>query len=436
MAQQSFADFSASFNASAATSFNIAILDGSLKGTSIELVGTMLPFRGVSFPTKQRSKTTYYPGNPVGSQQVFGATKEDATITGVWYDMALGPGNARALVRQIEFVVEHGLPVEVTWGGGAIGNFDDVGITRRGIIKSIDPKFEISQIVEWSITFEWKGEALQTKPPTFAAGPSAVAGKIDEFNFLSNGLLETGDEITSWREDASRYVSAGFGALAFVNDSLDNAQNSFANAVTEIDYAAALVTDGADLPSSVMERVRGACARVVAACQNVRGAYDAVAGLWPLTSGLTGQDWINAALFASQQAKEAKLALFPTDDPLAQLDGMTQQFGIMQATDAQAESCAQQAASLAAQIHPIVIAEERPPAGSDLRDLAIRYYGDANLWGLIADFNDLDSSLVPATPTGPSDDGAPPLLIPDATAYAAMMSALWGGDSSGATSPG
>jgi hypothetical protein len=412
---------------SQATSFDIAILDGSLKGTTISLVGTMLPFRGVSFPTKQRSKTTYYPGNPVGSQQVFGATKDDTTITGVWYDMALGPGNARALVRQIEFVVEHGLPVEVTWGGGAVGNFDDVGITRRGIIKSIDPKFETTQIVEWTIVFEWKGEALQTTAPTFAAGPSAVAGKADEFNFLSDSLQETGDGITSWREDASRYVSAGVGAIAFVNSALDDAQNSFANAMTELDYATALVQEGADLPASIMERVRGACARVVGSCQNVRAAYDAVAGLRPLVEGLAGKDWTDAALFGAQQAKEAKLALFPTDDPLSQMDGMGQQFAIMQSTDAQAEACAQQAASLAAQIHPIVIAEERPPAGSDLRDLAVKYYGDANLWYCIADFNDMDSSLVRDTPTGPSDDNVPPILIPDATAYAAMMSTLWGG---------
>jgi hypothetical protein len=414
---------------SAATSFAIEVLDGSLKGTTIELVGTMLPFRGVSFPTKQRSKTTYYPGNPVGSQQVFGATKDDTTINGVWYDMALGPGNARALVRQIEFLVEHGLPVEVRWGGGTSGDFEDIGITRRGIVKSIDPKFETTQIVEWAIVFEWKGEALQTKPPTFAAGPSAVAGKIDEFNYLSNGLLEAGDEITSWREDASRYVSAGFGALAFVNNALDDAQSAFANAMTELDYAAALVTDGASLPSGVMERVRGACARVIGVCQNVRVAYDACAGLRPLAEGLTGKDWIDAALFGAQQAKEAKLALFPTDDPLAQMDGMNQQFSIMQTTDRQAESCAQQAAALASQIHPIIIAEERPPAGSDLRDLAYRYYQNSDLWVLIADFNDLDSSEVVATPTGPSDTGAPPILIPDQASYATLMGSLWGGDS-------
>ena len=55
---------------SQATAFAITLLEGNLgdadRTTQIDLIGTMLPFRGVSFPTKMRSKTTYYPGNPVG----------------------------------------------------------------------------------------------------------------------------------------------------------------------------------------------------------------------------------------------------------------------------------------------------------------------------------------------------------------------------------
>jgi hypothetical protein len=160
---------------------------------------------------------------------------------------------------------------------------------------------------------------------------------------------------------------------------------------------------------------------------NVRAAYDAVCGLWPIVEGLTGQDWVDAGLFVRRQAKQAKLALFPTDDPLDQLDGMASQFDVLESVDLTSEKVAQQAAILASQSQPIVIAEVRPPAGSDLRDLAAKYYdGNSELWVLIAEFNDLDSSEVPATPTGPSDLGAPPILIPDATAYAATMSALWG----------
>jgi hypothetical protein len=426
---------------SQATSFSIKLLEGNLgddgRTTQIDLIGTMLPFRGVSFPTKMRSKTTYYTGNPVGTQQVFGATKDPTTITGVWYDAALGNGNARALVNRIEYVVNHGFPVEVRWGGGATGGYNDVSVVRRGIIKSIDPKYEIPQIVPWTIEFEWKGEDLQTKAPTFGAGPSAIATKADEFGFLSDSLEETSTDLSSWQDSAYRILGAATGALATVNNALDDAQSAFANAMTVLDTATDVIQSGAELPANVADRVRGACDRVTSTCMGARAAFDASCGLVALQEGLTGQDWMDAAKFLNRQAKLAKLALFPTDDPLDQLDGMTQQFSVLESLDIVAQQAAQQAAILANQSQPLIIAEERPPAGSDLRDLAAKWYdGNTDLWVLIADFNDLDTSEVPVTPQGPSDLGAPPILIPDATAYAAMMAALWGApqtDSSGST---
>lgn len=415
---------------SQATSFLITLLEGSLNDDketkAIELVGTMLPFRGVSFATKQRSKTTYYPGNPVATQQLFGSTKENTTITGVWYDAALGNGNARKLVKQVEYVCEHGLPVEVRWGGGAVGGFDDIGIVRRGIIKSIDPKFQIPQIVEWTIEFEWRGEDIATKAPTFGAGPSAIATKADEFGFLSDAAQKTSIDVESWMDTVTDIIGTGAGAMMMISDTMDTAQSNFANAIVVLDFAASTVQSAAQLPADVAARVQGVCDRTVLTCMGVRDALDAVCGLWPLVEGVTGQDWFTAGRFAAVQAKTAKLALFPTDDPLDQLDGMSQQYGVLESVDAVAEQMAQQSAILAAQVQPTVIAEERPPAGSDLRDLAVKYYNDADMWVLIADFNDLDSSLVPETAGGPSDLGAPPIQIPDQTAYAKMLSQLWG----------
>jgi phage protein U len=411
---------------SSATAFTIDILEGDLAGTQIALVGTMLPFKGVSFATKQRVKTTYYPGNPVASQQVFGATKENTTVSGVWYDGALGDGNARALVRQIEFLVERGTPVEVQWGSGVAGTEIDVGVVRRGIIKSIDPKYDLTEIIPWTIEFEWRGEDLQTKPPTFAAGVSGQQSPAEEFSALSDLLTGTLATLSSWRHSAFRILGAGTGAILTVNNALDDAQSAFSNAISVFDTAAAVADDVAQLPSNVVDRVRGACDRVVSSAQNVRAAIDDVCGLQPLVGGLKGQDWIDAAEFVSLEAKTVKQALFPTDDPLDQLDGMSQQYDLISALDTMAESAAIESAALSAKQTPIVIAEVRPPAGSDLRDLALQYYGNADLWVLIADFNDLDSSEVPTTPTGPSDLGAPPILIPDQTAYAVMLAQLWG----------
>ena len=418
---------------SQATAFTITLLEGSInndqKTKTIELVGTMLPFRGVSFGTKQRSKTTYYPGNPVGTQQLFGATKPGTSINGVWYDAALGSGGARALLKQVEYVCEHGFPVEVRWGGGATGGFGDVGVVRRGIVKSIDPKFQIPQIVEWTIEFEWRGEDIATKAPTFGAGPSAVSNLADTLSSLSDSVEKVASDLANYQQSATRLISGGTGAMDTIDDILDTAQSSFANTMGVLDSASTAIQSAADFPAGVLARVQGVCDRTVLTCMNVRAACDAVCGLWPIVDGLMGQDWISAAQFVSVQAKTAKLALFPNDDPLDQLDGMNQQYSVLEGIDELAVQMAQQGAILAAQSRPRIIAEERPPAGSDLRDLAVKYYGDAELWVLIAEFNNLDTSEVPATPSGPSDLGAPPIQIPDPTAYVAMMAALWGSGS-------
>jgi hypothetical protein len=66
----------------------------------------------------------------------------------------------------------------------------------------------------------------------------------------------------------------------------------------------------------------------------------------------------------------------------------------------------------AAQQVPDTLAIERVPAGTDLRDLALKHYGDADSWWAIAQYNNFPSSEVPAPPAGPSDDPALPVQIP------------------------
>jgi len=67
---------------------------------------------------------------------------------------------------------------------------------------------------------------------------------------------------------------------------------------------------------------------------------------------------------------------------------------------------------IAAQIVPEIIAEVVAPQGVDLRDLALKYYGDPDSWFAIAQFNDLDSSAVPPMPSGPGDVPPAPIRIP------------------------
>ena len=391
----------------------------------IKLTGGGLPYKGTTFPREQRGKTTYYPGNPVATQTVTGPTRPPTTMTGRWMDFDLGEGGARALDQQIGILCDKGIPVEVRWGGRALSNGDeDPAIVQRGRISKYEPKYNRAQDIEWSITFEWRGDTLQTKPPTF----SASIVKQDSFTSLADQLEETLGATKSWIDVAWSGISAGANEMLAVQDALDVVQNSIFEATNVVNGAADMLQTAAELPSAIADRVRGMCDLVIMTCANGRAALSAACGLFSgvVAAQTSGQIDLGAAAFFGTQAARAKLALFPTDDPLARLDGQTTQFDLIHTWDAMAAQAAQTAASIAAQQVPDIIAVVRPPAGSDLRDLAIKYYGNSDLWILIADFNDLDSSEVPATPQGPSDLGAPPIYVPAQVDYQTALTEVWG----------
>ena len=405
---------------------------------TIRLTGGALPYKGTTFPREQRGKTTYYPGNPVASQTVTGPTRPPTTMTGRWMDFDLGEGGARALDLQIGILCDKGVPVEVRWGGRSIMQgasrgvkiVEDPAIVQRGRISKYEPKYNRAQDIEWSITFEWRGDALQTKPPTF----SAQIIKQDSFTELADQLAATQEATRSWIDIAWSAISTGTNEMLAVQDALDEVQNAVFEATYVVNGASDMLQTAAELPSAIADRVRGMCDLVIMACANGRAALQAACGLFSgvLAAQKSMQVDIGAAAFFQLQAARAKIALCPTDDPLERLDGQTTQFDLIHAWDAMAVQAAQTAAAIAAKQVPDIIAIVRPPAGSDLRDLAIKYYGNSDLWILIADFNDLDTSEVPATPAGPSDLGAPPIYVPAQADYATVLTEVWGDTPTGA----
>ena len=390
----------------------------------ITLDGDALPFKGMEFPTEQRLSTKYYPGNPVATQQVGGPIKPPSTWMGHWMDVTLGEGGARQLVLQFEYLCERGIPVEVRWGGRQLANGEDPAIVRRGLIKKFTPKYQRAQDVEWTCEWEWRGEVIQTKPPTFSAEGFASSW---DFSALSDQLEDAKNETTSWMDTVWALIGKGADVMLKINDALDDVQNSIVDAINVVDGASNMLSQVAELPSSINQRIQGVCSRVVLACANGRAAMADFCGLWPgKDGGGLGQDFRETGAIFRQQARAAELAIYPHDDPLERLDGQTSQDSLIQVWDLLAEQAAVASAKLAAQQVPDVIAIVRPPAGSDLRDLAVQYYGDPDLWLLIADYNDLDTSEVPATPTGPSDNGAPPIYIPRHTSTSADLTNTWG----------
>jgi len=385
----------------------------------IELVASALPLQGVTFPTEQRIKTTYYPGNPVATQTVTGPTKGSTTVTGRWMDLTLGDGGTRLLIRNIEYLCERAIPVEVSWGGRSTMLGEDPAIVRQGLIKKFEPKYHRTIHAEWSIEFEWRGEALQTKPPTFAANLSPG----NDLVAFSDALTENQDQTQSWIDTAWSIIGKGANAMLVVSDALDEVQNAVADATLVVNGASDMLQQIAQLPSDVIDRVRGMCDSVVWSCWNARAAYDCYVGLWAGIQKPRSYDspWRAEAEEFGRQVKTAKMAFYPTDDPLSRLDQQTAEYALVRGWDSTAGQAAQIASEFAAKQVPDVIAVIRPPAGADLRDYALKYYGDPDNWIVIADYNGLDSSEVPATPTGPSEWGAPPIYVPRLTAQNAAL---------------
>ena len=425
------------------TAFLIIPLDYSQlnNGTPLSIVslrGTELPFWGAEFGTEQRIKTTYYPGNPQASQTVVGPTLPNTTIGGRWMDLSLTDGGARVLVRQIEFMVQHAIPVEVQWGGRNFGENtsqpDDPAIVRRGLIKKINPKYTRLENVEWTIEFEWSGADVQSQSPNISADSFNQGA---DFQDLSDELSATQDTTTSWVGQAFSALGTGANELLAVSDALDYLQNKVVDAMGVVESAQEFGQQIADLPNEISNRVRSVCDQVKLACAGGRAATGAFCGTyeniahaptpWNNNGGATPGSVNNPI---AVEAMRAKMAMYPTDDALTFLDGETAYYDVLDAWDALAELAAQRATALEAQTLPDVIAVVRPPAGADLRDLAATYYGDSTLWPCIAIFppNNLPTSEVPATPTGPSDVGAPPIYIPRLTSASTALAALWGAE--------
>ena len=230
---------------------------------TIRLTGGALPYKGTTFPREQRGKTTYYPGNPVASQTVTGPTRPPTTMTGRWMDFDLGEGGARALDLQIGILCDKGVPVEVRWGGRSIMQgasrgvkiVEDPAIVQRGRISKYEPKYNRAQDIEWSITFEWRGDALQTKPPTF----SAQIIKQDSFTELADQLAATQEATQSWIDIGWAMISTGVNEMLAVQDALDEVQNAVFEATYVVNGASDMLQTVAELPSAIADRVRGMC---------------------------------------------------------------------------------------------------------------------------------------------------------------------------------
>jgi hypothetical protein len=347
----------------------------------ISLTGRALPYRPIIFSGKQRVKTTWYPGNPNATQQVMGPTEDPTTLNGMWKDRFLGDGQARALGVLFDNIRRSGSEIEMTWGAGVLGGIVfGPQITRRGLISNAEFTFDRPQDVAFKLTFDWSGRGEQVAPPIFAVG---VENPREGLNQIISKLAVLTDTVSDFSRAAHTRV---VGLSQTVEDTTAAVGNRIIDVTRAIDTATATGSTITNIPRTIVERGIDVSLQAVQVGRNLRAASEE----------------IEALTYAVR------------DEALELLGFKTSQIAIAAASSDTEETASNVATGLTGQLFPEVIAEARPPIGTDLRDLAQEHYGDPDLWYIIAVYNGIVGSRVPDLPSGASDNpfATRPISIP------------------------
>jgi hypothetical protein len=379
-------------NDTQATPVQIRVLEGTLSVTPlqdqqppgiIQLVGRALPLRGtMKFHGKQRVKTTFYPGNPVASQQVIGPTLEPTTFSGDLSDRYLGDGQAKGLVDLLDDLRARGCSVEVTWGGsvassGAGQSVSGSPIVRVGVISDFAFTPDRIQDITWEATFDWRSAGQAAAPAissTSKLNPRQDLGQVVDDLQMSSALWD------AYRQGPAATV----GVAQRLLQGAAQAQETIETAVDAILDASAAVATATLIPTQAALRMIGACTNGIAALTQLE------------------QNLLAINPLASEVRDSALDLLRFKNDIFTQL---------LASRDAK-ERCYDARAGVQEIVEPDIIAEVVVTPGTDVRDLASKYYGDPELGWAIQNFNRFETSAVPPPATGPSDNPGRPVRIP------------------------
>lgn len=382
--------------------FTIKILEGELSVAviqdgqppgQIQLIGWSLPFRPVEYGGEQRMQTSWYPGNPVATQQVVGPTLDPTTVNGKWLDSKLGDGVALQLLEMFEDIRERGLSLRVSAFDGvsadaAVPLTSSKPLERVGLLKKTSFKVHHATDVEWTLTFEWRSRGQ-------AAAPTIVASNRTS---PRDGMVTALDGIqtsqATWDALRDGPLGGAIGMPADLENAIDAAFENLAVAQVAIEQASAAIASVSLVPIQQARQLIGACQSVVG---NLQDAAARVLGV-------------------------PALALVARDDALDLLSLRVPLLQTAQAFLSAAGAASDARDGLAEIAVPDFVAEVSAPAGTDLRDIALQVYGDPDLWWEIAQANGITGSAVPAPPTGPSDTLPGPIRCPRVSGASSLTS--------------
>lgn len=362
---------------------SVAILQPGQPPGVISLEGRAGPLQGGSWEVGMRTAKSEPPGNPVATQQAIGPTLSNLTITGVWNDRYLGDGAAMSLRTLFEQITLRGLSVQVTWGHGLMGNpgapvLTSDPIVRVGMIKRFKPTPDRVQDISWELEFEWRS----TGDPT--ANSISATAQLNPREGFTNVVNDIDLATSLWTAVQNGPNLGTVGLPQATLTAMSNAFEALDNSIDAIQTASGLIVSAVIIPAAAAQQMVGAC-------------QNGLASINVMTTTILSVNLL------AVEVRDSAVDIIRIKDSL---------FTVLFQCDQAGETCYDAQQGIAVNVEPDVIAQVRAPAGADLRDYAAQYYGDPDLWWLIANFNNIDGSAVPAAPTGPSDNPNFALKIP------------------------
>lgn len=357
----------------------IQVLEGSMVGQDIVLAGRKGPFRAgangsISFGVEQHTVLTYNPGNPVATQHRLGPRDELHTINGQWSDKFLGQNAAKSLVAIFRKLCKSAVTVRVVWD-----IYVCTGIVKRFRDFPGQPTGGAGDRA-WEMSFEWTSTEDRDPPPVVQA---------PDTDFRTD-VVAAADKAAALEDEMTAAVEEMFDGDAVVDVSNPS---TFVRDVTDQLVAASQVADElaavgehlADAPVALAKDADRAIALTESSISQWRAVGDLFGSLFhqDATSDDSIVGVVDVALFRGQGTAAARA-------------------GVDSAWDLQ-----DRAAAIA---RPPAFATVTAVAGTDLRRVALRFYGDADLWQRIAKANGLEDSKIPEG----LHEIVVPLALPDA----------------------
>lgn len=322
------------------------ILENGDLGETIRLFGTMMPVIPFTFGGGQRIKKDYYPGYQEPVMQVLGSEEDDLTINGEFNDRVYNrelKGVSSDIQQLIDEMCRRGNVVRI-----ALGEFE-----RYGIILKCKWDMDKLSKIKYAITFSIIGRSAPTNARFIGVSREVPVS-------INRELIQQASDFQEFNKNYPTEVPRSIG------ERLNEITGAVAGAVATVTgFVDSIVSTANDIQKSVT-RAKG----LVKYAQNKLRSYKEIAGSFqPFNDqqALTGK--YKSAKFYSAGISQAASLTALLERLKAQLNSITPSVPLGR--------------------HMVI-------AGDNLQKISLKFYGSADNWKKIYDYNALSSTeLVP-----------------------------------------